>query len=244
MTTSTHYLERPPRHAALSAWVPCGWVRQGPPRAADPVLIVPDGCLDLVWSGSGLQLVGPDSAPRHSPMAANATLAGVRLGPGAGRLLLGEIPATEVLNRQIDLSEIWGPDADRLTEAAAGTADAWQVASLLERALASRLTEHPPDRLVVAAAQALDVPRPPSITDLAAAVNVSPRQLRRRVTAALGYGPKTLQQVLRFQRVRRASPGADWARLAAREGYSDQPHLVREVRRYSGSTPTQTASSH
>lgn len=42
--------------------VTCTWERRSPPVVAQ--LIVPDGCLDLVWFGDGrMELVGPDTAP-------------------------------------------------------------------------------------------------------------------------------------------------------------------------------------
>lgn len=77
--------------------------------------------------------------------------------------------------------------------------------------------------------------------DVADGVGLSARQLRRRCHAAVGYGPKTLQRVLRFQRfVRMADDPAGPAELAiaaARAGYADQAHLTRECRELSGLTP-------
>jgi transcriptional regulator GlxA family with amidase domain len=72
-------------------------------------------------------------------------------------------------------------------------------------------------------------------------VGLSERQFRRRSHAAIGYGPKTLQRILRFQRFVRlldASPQPqDLAALAALTGYADQPHLTRECATLSGLTP-------
>ncbi len=46
-------------------------------------------------------------------------------------------------------------------------------------------------------------------------LGVSERQLRRRFEDAVGYGPKTLARVLRFQRfLALASGGGELARLA------------------------------
>ena len=77
--------------------------------------------------------------------------------------------------------------------------------------------------------------------DVADDVGLSARQLRRRCQTAVGYGPKTLQRVLRFQRFVRmlddpAGP-PDLAVAAARAGYADQAHLTRECRELSGLTP-------
>jgi len=70
---------------------------------------------------------------------------------------------------------------------------------------------------------------------------VSERQLLRRCTAALGYGPKTLGRILRFQRFRAlaaAREGAALVDLAADAGYADQAHLTRECVRLAGETPS------
>jgi AraC-like DNA-binding protein len=83
--------------------------------------------------------------------------------------------------------------------------------------------------------------------DVAEDVGLSVRQLRRRCHAAAGYGPKTLQRVLRFQRFVRmldaAAPGRPpgLASAAARAGYADQAHLTRECAALSGLTPAALA---
>jgi AraC-like DNA-binding protein len=71
---------------------------------------------------------------------------------------------------------------------------------------------------------------------------ISEQQIHRRFCAALGYGPKMFQSVLRFQRfLRLCERNRDWQRLAdmaAFVGYADQPHMTREVRRFTGKPPT------
>ena len=71
------------------------------------------------------------------------------------------------------------------------------------------------------------------------------RQLRRRFHAAVGYGPKTLQRVCRFQRfvreVDEAGGRCDLALTAAEAGYADQSHLTRDCVELSGLTPAALA---
>jgi AraC-like DNA-binding protein len=75
-------------------------------------------------------------------------------------------------------------------------------------------------------------------------LGVSERQLRRRFEDAVGYGPKTLARVLRFQRfLALAAGGGDLARLALSAGYADQAHLTRECRRLAGRTPVALLAS-
>lgn len=77
--------------------------------------------------------------------------------------------------------------------------------------------------------------------EIAAEAGLSERQFRRRFHAAAGYGPKTMQRVLRFQhfvrRVDAARGVVDLAVEAAEAGYADQAHLTRECKALSGMTP-------
>ena len=58
----------------------------------------------------------------------------------------------------------------------------------------------------------------------------------------MGLTPKRFARVRRLQRVVRDLDGqgrADWAAVAARHGYADQPHLTDEFRELVGVTPTE-----
>ena len=88
----------------------------------------------------------------------------------------------------------------------------------------------------------LAAPPAPPVRDLARRFDLSERQLRRRIEAAVGYPPRTLARILRFQRFLGAarssgSSGHDLARLAAEAGYADQAHLTRDSRRLAGLPP-------
>jgi AraC-like DNA-binding protein len=66
-------------------------------------------------------------------------------------------------------------------------------------------------------------------------LGLSERQLHRRCLVAFGYGPKTVQRVLRFQAaLRDARAGRRLADVAADAGYADQAHMSREVRDLAG----------
>ncbi|WP_348633534.1 helix-turn-helix domain-containing protein [Rhizobium sp. BK251] len=78
------------------------------------------------------------------------------------------------------------------------------------------------------------------IDDLTAELGISERSLRRRCHEVFGYGARTLDRILRFQRFLqqvRATTPCSLAWLAAEAGYADQAHMTREVRDMSGLTP-------
>jgi hypothetical protein len=45
--------------------------------------VVPDACVDLIWSGERLRIAGPDTTARVVTLAPDSRLVGVRMRPGA-----------------------------------------------------------------------------------------------------------------------------------------------------------------
>src|SRR4051794_13561034 len=201
--------------------------------------IVPAACADIVWvQGERLVAAGPATGPVLSPVPAGAAAAGVRFRVGAAGSALG-VPAGEVRDATVDLDDVWGLGARRLQARLDAAATPDEAAAVLAAAVRRRLP--PPgalDGLVRAAALRAARPRAP-VEALADGLGVGERQLRRRFTDAVGYGPKTLQRVLRFQRFLALAEdgGNDLAALAFAAGYADQAHLTRECRRLAGLPP-------
>jgi len=206
--------------------------------------VVPDGCIDVYWTGSGLRIAGPNTEVVTVTTAAAADLAGVRFHPGVAARWLG-VPATELLDRHLPLADLWGRRAtaglsDRLARARTATA----AAALLEQSLIARLHQVAPadpiaDATVAAMCRAGRASKG-VVSDLVAEFGWSERTLRRHCHDAFGYGPKTLERILRFQRFLHLLPTgrAPLAALAIDAGYADQAHLAREVRRLSGQSPS------
>ncbi|MGW3468776.1 helix-turn-helix domain-containing protein [Saccharopolyspora sp. NPDC000995] len=236
MGAVNRYRERPPV-GALSTAIACVWTH-GAGSLGYLQRVVPDGCVDLIWMGDRLDVVGPDTTARLSSLPPGSRITGIRAKPGAARLLLGDIPATELRDLQVDSIDIWcSPMRDvmgRLSD------EPDRAGRILEEFAFSRLSKYRPDPALAHVVAALDAPVPPAIPVLADSVGLSVRQLRRRVAAAVGYGPQTLAGVLRFQRATRH--GLGWgglAELAHASGYADQAHFTREFRRLAGVTPRQ-----
>lgn len=103
--------------------------------------------------------------------------------------------------------------------------------------MARLVSSGPPDRAVQAAVARLGDPAQ-HVATLAAELGLSERQLRRRFLSSVGYGPKTLQRVLRLRRFIAGERG-DLARGALDAGYADQAHLARECKRLTGISPSQ-----
>jgi len=86
--------------------------------------ILPDGCLDLIWSSrAGLFVAGPDTIAQLSPAVAGERMVGLRLPPGVGPAVLG-LPAHELTDRRVPLDAVWPAAVVRdLAERLAAAAD-------------------------------------------------------------------------------------------------------------------------
>jgi AraC-like DNA-binding protein len=229
-----------PAPAALRDAVACLWAQVTTEGADRTGLVLPDGCTDLIWEqGRGAFLAGPDTGPAPTTMAAGTVILGVRFRPSAGGPALG-IPLSELRDQRVDLADLRPADAGRLPAAL----DPQTAAARVLDVTTALVDSGTPDPAVTWAARLLRDPQT-RIEDVAVAVGLSMRHLRRRCHAAVGYGPKTLQRVLRFRRfVSRIDAGSDvldLAAIAAEAGYADQAHLTRECGKLSGLTPAALA---
>ncbi|MBD0693356.1 helix-turn-helix domain-containing protein [Streptomyces sp. CBMA123] len=232
----SHYAERPSRLPGAVLWTKGADAADG--GAADGGaggLVLPDGCMDLLWTEGRLLVAGPDTRAFRPGPGLRGPWAGIRFRPGAGPALLG-LPAHELRDRRVELADLWpGGEVRRLTERTDAAAD--PAAALEQLALRLAATTRPEDRLVRAVADALAAGH--SVAATAEAVGLGARQLHRRSLAAFGYGPKTLARILRLQRaLGLARSGVPLAETAARTGYADQAHLARDVRELAGTKVT------
>jgi AraC-like DNA-binding protein len=234
------YREAPPVRA-LQDRVACVWIQRVGPTEVHEQRVVPDGCVDLIWHRDRLHVAGPDTGPLLAPIAAGTSLVGVRAFPGAAPSILG-MPGSELVDQRAGLEHVWGRTADRLTELLSQTRSDEEALAVMQRELVARLPHtEPPDPLVERAVVDLGQPLA-TLSAVSEALGVGERQLRRRTIAAVGYAPKTLQRVLRFQRFLNMARshrgrGIGLAELAAESGYADQAHLTRECTALGGLPP-------
>ncbi len=207
--------------------------------------VLPDGCADIVSINGDLTLVGPATTAVTERFAPGSVVVGVRFRTGAAPPLLG-VGAIDLRDRELSLEDIWGRAgatvAERCADVPGGAGGPGRLRVLVD-ALLQRLDDAPAaDPVATRAASMLAAFPAPPVRDLAGRFDLSERQLRRRVETAVGYPPRTLARILRFQRFLGAarssgSPGRDLARLAAETGYADQAHLTRDSRRLAGLPP-------
>lgn len=174
-------------------------------------------------------------ADLHLPVSAK-----VRLPPGTAEAVLG-VPVTEVAQRSVPLSALWGTDAGLPARlAAAGEHEA------VRRELEARLRAAPVAvmqraRLTRTAAAALLRPGPnglrPTVAEVARRLSISERQLRSVFTSVVGLAPKRFASIERVRAVTEADLHRDLAEVAVASGYYDQAHLTADFRAAMGVTP-------
>jgi len=202
--------------------------------------VLPDGCVDLVFVNQDAPVaVGPWIDPFVVRFAAGTHILGARLHPGRAPGLLG-LPAMELLNQSAPLQLLWGTVKSERFDRVREADTAQRPKALSEALLAARNEFSPYDQAVAAGIEWLARNPQGNVEQLSEAMGISRRQLQRRFSVAVGYGPKTFHSVLRFQRLLRISRqgGRSLADLAASASYSDQAHMTREVRRFANNPPT------
>ncbi len=166
----------------------------------------------------------------------------VRFRPGGAHAFF-DLPMDVLTDQVVELSDLLGlPAAEALwarvreggsDEARCRALEAW----LLER----RRAVHP---YFATVRRAIDILRGRSwgtpVAEACQRLGLSHRHLVTQFRRTVGLTPKVYARVERFQGVIDACRGRDevpWSRVAARFGYADQSHLIREFRRLAMVTP-------
>ncbi|HEV7318357.1 MAG TPA: helix-turn-helix domain-containing protein [Ensifer sp.] len=241
------YLERA-APSALSGHVECLWSHEMPKGPAARMAVVPDGCVDLLWSDYGLVVVGPDRTAAFPVIAPGTTVVGLRFRPGVAASFL-RTALSEITGNLVPLDAFWGRHARELDARLHEATGSTKRGEILAEAVLQRLADvNPPPSDVAACLAHLERHRHSEdnpIRSLAASNGTSERTLRRRCHEHFGYGAKTLDRILRLQRFLdacRSEPSINLGALAFDAGYADQAHLTREARALTSLSPAEIRS--
>jgi AraC-like DNA-binding protein len=157
----------------------------------------------------GGDVIGPFAAAHVIALEAGDRATGIRLRPGAFPALFG-YAARELIDLRVPLVDVLGRRGSLLQAAQ----DAPPPDPLAEAALATR-----------------------SVRELASESGYSVRNLRRRLVAATGHGPKRLARIGRMHALLTAGRGESWARTAIEHGFYDEAHMANDIRELAGATP-------
>jgi len=244
--TPLAYSERLPPHD-LAPWVACFWRISG--HAVDfQHRVLPDGCADLLFDlervrcvgGATADLIGPMSAAHVVDLSGTVDVLGVRLRPGSVAAF-GGMRADELRDAVVPMSS--GVSTAQLAERGGAP---WSIMVDALRARVAALNQ--PDLLIrhaLARWARAEAPDFPSISVLTRDLGLSERAFERRFVANVGLTPVGYRRLARLRAVLRLYAGGSrgWASIAATTGFSDQAHLVRDCRAFTGLTPTEWAAT-
>ena len=241
----------------LAADVILCWQLEGrSPPAAERVL--PNGVVELIFNLGGPQMVVDEGDPalnrtfrgawvaglQQGPLTIGAVsdtrLLGIRFSPLGARRCLG-LPLSELTDRVVTPRELGHRDLEVALErlqAARDSVARFGIAWALVRA--RRRRPDPVQGWLRAAVERLRSYPVIPVASLCRELGYSGRHVSQRFREHVGVSPKTFQRIQRFDAVIRPVARAgevSWADVAARHGYSDQAHLVREFRLLAGVTP-------
>jgi AraC-like DNA-binding protein len=190
--------------------------------------------------GLDLHVMGVRQRAHRKTLRRGQQVVAARLRLGTHEAVFG-VPPSALAEQIVPLQDLWGDAATKLTERLHRARDLSEAAALLDQAIAARLVtakSHPPHaRLALEAAARLATAR---VNEVADALGVSERNLRRIFRETVGMSPKEFARLTRFHRAlheARAAGAVDWARVAAATGYYDQAHLIADFRALAGVTP-------
>lgn len=214
--------------------------------------VVPDGYAELIFhfgshcsmaTGDGLQplpspfLVGLLNQPVYFHSTGTLDIIGVRCFPWTVFELLG-LPSGKdgvrtiehpVAHLQATLGEL--VNAGQINEA---------LAAVVAYFLAAQSPGAPNEVLQKAGVAMRNANGTLPVSQVAAAAHATVRTLERKFKQSAGHTVKDVSALMRFEQVRDhlwLDPNLSLAGLAHELGYTDQAHLSREFKRYSGTTP-------
>jgi AraC-like DNA-binding protein len=186
---------------------------------------------------------GPRSQSSIIRRTAQDELLGIHFKPGGAFPFL-RLPLGELHNIHIGIDDLWGEEQASqllyLLHQAGRTERRFQILEAWMMKATSRPLNH--HTAVTFALPELKRSLNPSMSQVAAKVNLSQRRFIQVFSNEVGLTPKLFSRIQRFNRVLRSaafSDDVDWLDIAMSFGYFDQAHLIHDFREFSGLTPTE-----
>jgi AraC-like DNA-binding protein len=171
-------------------------------------------------------------------------LTGVRFRPQTLSALLHIHPA-QLTDAAVDLNEL---SSESVAERLLSAGSQQERLALLNQFLRGHVDRAQPEDVLVATSLRLIRRRIRAIRvhDLLTFLNVSERQFERRFVQAIGVSPHQYIRIMRFQEAVRLMKARQFERLsdvAYDLNYVDQSHLIKDIKAFSGHTPTNLSRS-
>jgi len=248
----------------LANIVKCFWFLEKDYSAGSTVneTVFPDGCIDFIFQSGGDDLridlngrlirqpssfiIGQQNQTVVFTSTGTTSMIGVRFyAYGAYPIL--QLPISQLTNQIVDLRDVLGKPTISLSEKANALSPLDTIREL-ENFLIKQLTDSKPDTKRIQSATHLLFQQSggTDIAELARYTNLSIRSLERGFQEAIGYSPKALARVIRFNRIKDAiiiDPSLNFTDLSHQAGFFDQAHFIHDFKQFSGKTPSAFAEA-
>ncbi|WP_432857122.1 AraC family transcriptional regulator [Amycolatopsis sp. CA-161197] len=238
------------RHApapALAEFVDYHWVLNWDLDGFHDQHVLPNVAVHVTFFPGACGVYGPGHTLFTHRLEGRAHGLGVRFRPGCFRPFLGA-PVRLLADRSVPLEDVFGGGGAEAAESVRNASgDQEMIAAVDNLLIAKQSALAPAARTAAAAVETIaEDPEITRVDQLAARAGLSARALQRLFAEHVGCTPKWAIRIYRLNDAARSLADAgspDFADLAARLGYSDQPHFTRDFRAVTGCSPGEFARS-
>lgn len=234
----------------LTSMVEAIWYFENPQPQAEGKRVLPDCCVDLIFDLTGKQeprWVGTMTRALIVPQDHPGEILGIRFRPGFAALVMGKAVAVAA-DTVIGVSGLGQKSiavlGEKLTETPDSSVQLAMVANWLAGIFMVPSAAFPRGLRFLNTLDAGGWEYP--VSGWAENLGVGTRQLERVIRGLVGVTPAEFRSLLRFRNalniLRRTGQAS--VKTALVSGYFDQPHFIRDFKRFSGLTPGQYLMSH
>lgn len=210
-------------------------------------VVIPYPCINLAVERGRTGIFGVASRSISRVLEGEGLVFGVQFLPGGFRAFLGRSIA-DLTDRTIAIGEVFDEPGHEWEAAILSLDDDAAMIAYAESRLRARSPQRHTDadavlRIVNTIADDREITK---VDDVVRLAGLSKRTLERLFREYVGVGPKWVIQHYRLHEAAEyAATGKprDWAGLAARLGYADQAHFIRDFKRFVGQSPTSYAGA-
>lgn len=235
-------------HPALANYIDAYWTATGDGNDLKTEKILPDGCVDIIFNlgadcktdnssfimqNEKAYLVGTMTHFKETDFYPETNLLGIRFKPAAFSAFYKFSSLHELTDRTVEFEKALSPNLQKTVQ---------YTASYLNYFFLNRLSK-PRHVLLSVVSDIQNNKGQVNVNKLAQRHFTTVRQLERNFKEFIGISPKEFINLARYQftlpMIKNNTSKRSLSDIAFDCGYYDHAHLTNEVRRYTGSTPSQ-----
>jgi len=235
-------------HPALQLYIDAYWISENTAKTVQQIMILPDGCVDIIFnleddyqSESGtilmksgaVHFVGTMMRHKMYRIIGKTKMLGIRFKPAAFFYFFKFPPLSEFTDQNIELKTTMLPTIHHIDEHTQGHLDNF----FLNRLSAPKYPILPIINEIRNQHGLIKV------NELAKTYFTTNRQLERHFQNSVGVSPKEFIRLVRYQftyhKIKNNTAGKCLATIAFESGYYDHAHLTNEIKKFTGSAPSQ-----